>query len=794
MAGVPYHAVENYLAKLIKQGISVAICEQTGQVNQKGPVKREVVRVITPGTISEENFLAHSDNNILMAIFKKKQHIGVAYLEYTQGELKLFEFDSNKKSITDELIRIQAKELIVSDEHCDQLTTQLTDEKTYIQRRPEWEFALIPAKKKLQEIFGCSVVSADINKHHLAISAAGALVHYLTETQKTTPSHLQSIVIEKNNELLNIDAISRKNLEIDRALGGKSSHTLYAVINNCQSALGARLLKQWFKTPTRNITVLSTRQEAVLDLIAKGESDQIASILHQIQDVERIASRIALNTAKPKDLIALGQTLALLPKLKQCIEKNYCHPHLLALGAQLTDLTPLSDTLQKALVETPPITIREGSVIAEGFDAELDQLRSLSQHSGDYLIKLEQQAKKETGIAGLKIGFNRVHGYYIEVSKTQKKALPAHYVRRQTLKNAERYITETLKNFEDKILSSKEKALNYEKQLYQGLINEINRHFVILQKIAKAIAEIDVLNNFAERAETLKLSCPTFVNENMLEIHQGRHLVIEKMLDQAFISNSTHFSSDHKMQIITGPNMGGKSTYMRQIAHIVILAHIGCFVPASSAKIGQIDSVFTRIGAADDISSGRSTFMVEMTECAHILRNATNKSLVLMDEIGRGTSTFDGLALATACAQKLNKIGAFSLFATHYFELTSLADKYPNIKNIHFEAAEHQESIIFLYHAKTGAALKSYGIQVAKLAGLPGDVLKNAKNILSQLEQRDINIYAPKQQSLDFNGATNDTINNAQKLYDFLISIDPNTVTPIQALAHLCKLKSLINR
>lgn len=793
MAGVPYHAAENYLAKLVKHGISVAICEQTGAVNQKGPVKREVVRVITPGTISEEKFLAHSDNNILMAMFTKNQRIGVAYLEYTQGEVKLFEFDTRRRSVTDELTRIQAKELIVSDEDYDQIQSAFTDDSTYIQRRPEWEFALITAKKQLQEVFGSNVLSAEINKHPLAVSAAGALIHYLTETQKATPCHLQSIVIEQNNNLLNIDAVSRKNLEIDRSLGGKSSHTLYAIINNCQSTLGARLLKQWFKTPTRDTRVLLTRQEAVLDFMANGKIDEIAGILQQCQDVERIASRIALNTAKPKDLIALSQTLSLLPQLKQSIEQNHCHRHLLDLGRQLTNLTALAKKLQTAIVEVPPITIRDGGVIKAGFNAELDQLRSLSQHSGDYLIKLEQQLKSETGITNLKIGFNRVHGYYIEISKAQQKNLPAHYIRRQTLKNAERYITESLKNFEDKILSSKEKALSYEKEIYQGLIDEINQHFVTLQKIAKAIAEIDVLNNFAERAESLKLSRPMFVNDSVLEINEGRHLVIEKMLDKAFIANSTYFSGNNKMQIITGPNMGGKSTYMRQIAHIVILAHIGCFVPANTAKIGQIDAVFTRIGAADDISSGRSTFMVEMTECAHILRNATDKSLVLMDEIGRGTSTFDGLALATACAEKLNGIGAFSLFATHYFELTALADKYAGISNIHFEAVEHQETIIFLYHAKNGPALKSYGIQVAKLAGLPSDVLKNAKTILSTLEQRSISVSAPTQQSLEFNTTSNNVINDAQKLYDLLVSIDPNAVTPIKALEHLFTLKSLIN-
>lgn len=791
MAGVPCHAAENYLAKLVKQGLSVAICEQVEKSNHKGLVKREIVRVITPGTISEEKFLGHNDSNILMAMFKKSQYIGVAYLEYTQGELKLFEFSTYDKAIGDELERIQAKELLISDENYNEIQTELASTKSYIQKLPEWYFTFIPAKKKLKEIFGLNALDVEISKCKLAISAAGSLIQYLTETQKAIPCHLQSVIVEKNDSLLNVDAVSRKNLEIDQALSGKNSHTLYAIINNCHSSLGARLLKHWFKTPTRDIQILLTRQKAVLDFIAKGKVNKIASVLYQSQDIERITSRITLNTAKPKDLAALGKTLLLLPKIKKYIEENHTSKHLLNLSKKLTNLTELAKKLEAAIVETPPINIRDGYVIREGFDENLDKLRSFSQHSGNYLIELEQQLKSETCITSLKIGFHRVHGYYIEVPKKQQEKLTPGYIRCQTLKNAERYITESLKKFEDKILSSKEKSLNYEKKIYQSLVDEIKQNFVVLQQIAKAVAEIDVLNNFAERAENLKLSCPIFVNDLVCTISEGRHLVIEQMLNRTFIANNTDLSVQKNIQIITGPNMGGKSTYMRQIAHIIILAHIGCFVPANHVKLGKIDAVFTRIGAADDISSGRSTFMVEMTECANILRNATSQSLVLMDEVGRGTSTFDGLALATACIEKLNKIGAFSLFATHYFELTTLENKYPGIKNIHFKAIEHEEKIIFIYHAKKGPASKSYGIQVAKLAGIPYDVLENAEKILSKLESQNkgINHRLQKQEILECNRTNYD-----KKICEFLRNIDPNSITPLEALKHLFTLKLFISK
>ncbi len=799
MAGVPHHAAENYLSRLIKQGLSIAICEQIGDVNGKGPVAREVVRVITPGTVSEESFIDSYDNNVLMAIFQNKSRIGIAYLEYTQGEIHLLEFPQQPTAILDQVSRLKAKEILVIDEFASDLRNLFTNEDISIQARPQWEFQLMSAKKLIQGYFGQNTLTDELAKLHLAICAAGGLLHYLEITQKATPKHLQSISIEENDKLLNVDASTRKNLELDSSLSGKQSHTLFATMNKCRTALGNRLLKQWFKSPTRDQALLKIRQAAIKDLMAANAIEGIQAQLSQTQDIERIASRIALNTCKPKDLIALRHTLSILPKLQSIIKSTQQDPCLIKLANQLSLLPELVTLLNDALIDDPPVTIRDGGVIKEGFDPELDELRNINRNAGSYLMKLEQQERKRTGINSLKVNFNKVHGYYIEISKTHSIQLPDEYTRRQTLKNAERYITPELKAFEDKILSSNEKALTYEKHLYQMLLQKILEQYTLLQQTAKSIAQLDVLTNLAERAISLKLNCPILSNNLGIKIEEGRHLVIEQLSNQPFIANDSQLDEHKHLQIITGPNMGGKSTYMRQIAHIVFLAHIGSFVPAKMAQIGEIDAIFTRIGAADDISSGRSTFMVEMTECAHILRNASDKSLVLMDEVGRGTSTFDGLALAMACAEKLIKIKAYTLFATHYFELTHLAAQYSNVENIHFEATEYRDNIVFLHHAKEGAALKSYGIQVAKLAGVPQDVLNNAKSILKRLEARDTDPYAPTQQSFDFTIIPIPENQNTQReshykeLIDILESIDPNKITPIEAMSTLYSLKSLLD-
>lgn len=796
MAGVPYHAAENYLSRLVRQGLSVAICEQVGDVDNKGPVAREVVRVITPATVTEENFTDSHDSNILMSVFESKTRVGIAYLEFTQGELRVLELNRQDNTLIDQIHRLKAKELIVCDTKDSDIKSSLSHESITIRQRPEWEFQLMSAKKLIQHYFGCGVLNDELNKKPLALSAAGALLTYLENTQKATPRHLHNISIEAVESLLSIDAASRKNLEIETSLAGKQNHTLFAILNQCQSALGHRLLKQWFKSPIKDHALLRMRQDAIRDLMAQSAITEIQHHLKQTQDIERIASRIALNSAKPKDLIALRQTLQLLPHLKNVIETRQQNEQLRQHAHHLSLLPEIVDLLSVAIVDEPPITIRDGGVIKEGFDQALDELRNISQNAGDYLIRLEQQERQRTGINSLKVNYNKVHGFYIEISKAHTFELPVDYARRQTLKNAERYITPELKSFEDKILSSAEKALAYEKDLYQKILEKILSFYTQLQQTAKAIAEIDVLTNLAERAITLKLHCPRLTKDKVIHIDQGRHLVIEALSKQPFIANDSVLNDSKHLQIITGPNMGGKSTYMRQIAHIVFLTHIGSFVPAKEALIGEVDAIYTRIGASDDISSGRSTFMVEMTECAHILRHATAKSLVLMDEIGRGTSTFDGLALAMACAEKLLKIEAYTLFATHYFELTHLAAQYSNLENIHFEATEHKDNIIFLHHAKPGAAAKSYGIQVAKLAGVPQDVLSNAKKILKRLEARDSDPYAPIQQSLDFTAVSDDhnDTGHYQSLIEKLKALDPNRLTPIEAMTILYDLKMTLNK
>ncbi|MBK2124634.1 DNA mismatch repair protein MutS [Fangia hongkongensis] len=792
MAGVPYHAAENYLAKLVKQGLSVAICEQVGEVSNKGPVAREVVRVITPGTVSEESFLDSSESNVILSVLQTAKKTALAYLNYTQGEIKLITLNERKSTLNDELIRLKAKEVLIDESQLEQLQSFALENAISLVPRGEWEFQLMPSKKLINEVFGQQSEEA-LKAYPLAVCAAGALINYIIETQKSIPSHLSSIAIEKTDTLLNIDIASRKNLELDHAITGNHKRTLLSVMDHCKSALGKRLLREWFKEPTTAMNVITTRQSIISTLVESNAIEHIQSTLSYIQDIERISSRIALGTAKPKDLVALKDTLNHLPQLKTQLDQFQHNEHIKALGLNLILLPELSQTLNHALVDEPPVTIKDGGVIKKGYDAELDTLKRFSHNSHEYLLELEKKEKARTGISGLKIGYNKVHGYYIEITKAQHKELPCDYIRRQTLKNAERYVTDELKAFEDKILSAKEKALSYEKHLYQSLLLQINEHFSTLQILAKAIAKTDVYTNLAERALTLKLTAPAFTQKNILKIEASRHLVIEQTLNTPFIANDATLDNSRKFQIITGPNMGGKSTYMRQIAHVVFLAYIGSFVPAKSALIGPTDAIFTRIGAHDDISSGRSTFMVEMTECAHILKNATQNSLVLMDEIGRGTSTFDGLSLAMATAEKLIALNSYTLFATHYFELTALSQKYKTATNIHFEATEHQETIVFLHHAKAGPALKSYGIQVAKLAGVPADVIKKAKAILHQLEADSITPYTPKQMMLDLQETPKNSASSSyDELIDKLNALDPNSLTPIQALSVLDELKSLI--
>lgn len=780
MAGVPYHAAESYIAKIVKQGLSIAICEQTGDpATSKGPVERQVTRIITPATVSEEAFLNTNEDSLLLSIFEKNSKYHLAYTSYTQGKIYLLKTIKNITELKNEVLKLSPKEIItnsreLAEKNIFQKPTKILE---------EWYFSSFEAKKHISNALDISLATNILQQNKTEqLITIGSILAYLENTLKNTPRHITDVSFDEDEQILNIDVNSRINLELDN----NSKSSLLNIIDKCKTSLGSRLLKRYFKNPTKDLTKISTRHSIINSLKENHHFLKLQETLSYINDIERIISRVALGTVKPKDLVSLQSSLEQLPKIKNLLaEKN--SNELNALNKGIYQLDELVNLLEKAIVENPPVTIRDGGVIKEGFDKELDELKGIKDNSFDFLLKFEELQKQKTGVSTLKVGYNRVHGYYIEMSKQHSDKAPVEYIRRQTLKGSERYITEELKDFEDKILSSKEKALAREKLIYDSLLKKVLEYYNQIQQTAENIAQIDVLANFAERAVKLNLNQPEFNNHGKLDLKEVRHLAIEQNIDEPFIPNNTNLCKDtHTLEIITGPNMGGKSTYMRQVAQLIFLAHLGSFVPASFANICDIDTIYTRIGASDDISSGRSTFMVEMTETAYILNNATNKSLVIMDEIGRGTSTFDGLSLAEACAEKFAKIGSFTLFATHYFELTELVNKYQNIKNIHFEAKEYKDNIYFMHKAIDGAAKKSYGIQVANLAGIPKDVLNSAKKNLHKLENRQSVIDSNQfQNSLELEVAQ-----QKNPLQEKLDNININNITPIEALNILFNLKS----
>lgn len=781
MAGVPYHAAENYIAKLLKQGLSIAICEQIGDPKTSiGPVERQVVRILTPGTVSDAAFLEENRDNNLAALHIFENRFGLAILDMSSGRFVLIEVQS-EEALYAELERIKPKELLISEE------CALTFANA--RKRAPWDFELETALRLLNQQmqthdlagFGCLEFSA-------ALCAAGCLLQYTKETQRSALPHIRALHVERREESIILDAATRRNLEIETNLSGGNENTLSYVLDRTATAMGSRQLKRWLNRPLRQVNILSERQNAIKNLLTDRRYLSLHDTLRNISDLERILARVALKSARPRDLIELRTSLEVLPNIQDQLQ-NCVAAQLKYLSQVIQEFPEIVNLLKKALVENPPVTIRDGGVIAEGYDAELDELLKLSQNAGDFLIEMEEREKSRTGLSTLKVGYNRIHGFYIEISRLQAEQAPKEYIRRQTLKNAERFITPELKAFEDKALSSREKALAREKKLYDELLDKILIELNPLQECAHGLAELDVLNNLAERAETLNLTCPDLSEEIGIQIQEGRHLVVEAVLTTPFVPNDTTLNQHDRMLMITGPNMGGKSTYMRQTALIVLLSAIGSFVPASKAIIGPIDRIFTRIGAADDLASGRSTFMVEMTETANILHNATAQSLILMDEIGRGTSTFDGLSLAYACAKQLAKeIKAFTLFATHYFELTALAEEISTVKNIHFDATEHGEKIIFLHSVKSGPANQSYGIQVAQLAGVPRSVIQIAKNKLQELENQSASISAPPLQRDIFA-----TVEKEHPVVTFLQQMDLNQLTPMRALEMLFELKSKIN-
>ncbi|MEH6562379.1 MAG: DNA mismatch repair protein MutS [Marinobacter sp.] len=732
MTGIPFHASEGYIARLVRAGQSIAICEQIGDpATSKGPVDRQVVRIVTPGTLSDDAYLEDRRDNLLAAIYHHREQFGFASLDISSGRFVVSELD-NLEALQGELQRLRPAEILISEDFpYQEVLTGLTG----VRRQGPWLFESDTARRVItQQLqvrdltgFGCEDLS-------LAICAAGCLLQYAKETQRTALPHIRKLTRERRDEAVILDATSRRNLEIDVNLMGGYQHTLAWVMDRTATSMGGRELRRWLNRPLRDVNAVQQRQQAVSALLEGFHYEPVHNLLKAVGDIERVLARVALRSARPRDLARLRDAFQTLPELQKTLKPVNSH-HVVKLATVIGEYPELADTLERAIIDNPPVVIREGGVIREGFDGELDELRNISENAGQYLLDVETRERERTGISTLKVGYNRVHGYYIEISRAQSAHAPVDYIRRQTLKNAERFITPELKEFEDKALSAKSRALAREKGLYDEVLETVAEQLAPLQDAAQALAELDVISNFAERATTLRFAAPEFREAAGFDIEEGRHPVVEQLLDEPFVPNNLLMDTQRRMLVITGPNMGGKSTYMRQAALIALLAYTGSFVPANRAVLGPVDRIFTRMGSSDDIAGGRSTFMVEMTETANILHNATEFSLVLMDEVGRGTSTFDGLSLAWATAEHLAKeIRCYTLFATHYFELTQLADDLELAVNVHLTATEHDDSIVFLHNVHEGPASQSYGLQVAKLAGVPQSVIHNAKAQLKLLE------------------------------------------------------------
>jgi DNA mismatch repair protein MutS len=800
MAGVPVHAYEGYLARLVALGESVAICEQIGDpALAKGLVERKVVRIVTPGTVTDEALLQDRRDTLLMAVARGKQGFGLAWADLAGGRFLVNEV-GNADALEAELARLDPAEVLIPDEE-DWPAGLAT--RSGLRRRAPWLFDPESGRRQLLQFFNLHDLSGfGIDeqlpcKGVLAVAAAGALLGYVEETQKQRLPHLTAIRVETSDGAIAMNAATRRHLELDTRVDGDTRHTLLGVLDSTITPMGGRLLRRWLHRPLRDRVVLRERHDAVDTLIERRLESDLRESFRSLGDIERILSRIALRSARPRDLSTLRDALSLLPRVRDILG-NADSPRLDALRTELGEHDAQAAWLQRAIVPQPPVLARDGGVIADGYDAELDELRKLSTHADQFLIDLEAREREASGIPTLKVGYNRVHGYYIEISKGQADKAPVHYTRRQTLTGAERYITEELKTFEDKVLSARERSLAREKLLYEALIDELNTHPEPLKRCAAALSELDVLICFAERAQALDWARPRLVGEATIRIERGRHPVVEAVRDEPFEPNDLMLHGDdeaqpaRRMLVITGPNMGGKSTYMRQNALIVLLAHIGSFVPASKADIGPIDRILTRIGAGDDLARGQSTFMVEMSETSYILHHATPQSLVLMDEIGRGTSTYDGLALAEACAKHLaNQNRCYTLFATHYFELTALAQPGSGIANVHLDAVEHADALVFMHAVKDGPADRSFGLQVAALAGLPKSVVRDARGRLSELEQRRSEpapVLSP--QALDTPQQFG-LFTPVSAALDALAAIDPDELTPKQALEALYRLKAL---
>ncbi|EJY5651116.1 DNA mismatch repair protein MutS [Vibrio cholerae] len=790
MAGVPFHAVEGYLAKLVQMGESVAICEQIGDpATSKGPVERKVVRIVTPGTVTDEALLSERIDNLIAAIYHHNGRFGYATMDITSGRFQLSE-PQTEEEMAAELQRTSPRELLFPEDFS---PVHLMASRQGNRRRPIWEFELDTAKQQLNQQFGTrDLVGFGVEQAKLGLCAAGCLIQYVKDTQRTALPHIRSLTWDRQDQSVILDAATRRNLELTHNLAGGTDNTLAEVLDHCATPMGSRMLKRWIHQPMRDNATLNQRLDAITELKETALYGELHPVLKQIGDIERILARLALRSARPRDLARLRHAMQQLPELHS-VMSELKQPHLTELRTHAEPMDELCDLLERAIKENPPVVIRDGGVIADGYSAELDEWRDLANGATEFLERLEAEERDRHGIDTLKVGYNNVHGFYIQVSRGQSHLVPPHYVRRQTLKNAERYIIEELKRHEDKVLNSKSRALALEKQLWEELFDLLLPHLEQLQQLAASVAQLDVLQNLAERAENLEYCRPTLVQEAGIHIQGGRHPVVERVMNEPFIANPIELNPQRRMLIITGPNMGGKSTYMRQTALIALMAHIGSYVPAESASIGPLDRIFTRIGASDDLASGRSTFMVEMTETANILHNATRNSLVLMDEIGRGTSTYDGLSLAWASAEWLAKeIGAMTLFATHYFELTELPNVLPHLANVHLDAVEHGDGIAFMHAVQEGAASKSYGLAVAGLAGVPKPVIKNARAKLQQLELLSSQPAETRKPSRVDIANQLSLIPEPSAVEQALAGVDPDQLTPRQALDMLYQLKKLL--
>ncbi len=790
MAGVPYHACEQYLARLVRLGESVAICEQIGDpATSKGPVERQVVRIVTPGTLTDAALLDERSDSLLLAMATERQRVGLAWLNLASGELRLLETAAS--ALPAQLTRLKPAEILLGEN----VNPVLPEQKSVLVRRPDWHFDAAGAEQLLSAHFGTRDLAAfipDTEDAALALGAAGALLRYAQATQLQTLAHVTGLTLERESQWLRLDAATRRNLELTETLRGEPEPTLLSLLDNCATAAGTRWLRHGLHHPLTDRAQAAARHGAIAELLGANNDGPLDRLTHALKgsaDVERIGSRIALKSARPRELAALRDTLKQLPEIAGLL--TGCAGLLHTLRDDLAIPVDCLDRLERTLAVEPPALLRDGGAIAPGFDAGLDELRGIQSNCGAFLIELEAREKERTQIPSLKVEYNKVHGFYIEVTHAHADKVPDDYRRRQTLKNAERYITPELKAFEDKALSANERALALEKRLYEELLEALTAHIAALQRIARALAQLDGLCAFATAARRHDYCRPEFVEHPCLEIRGGRHPVVERQVD-SFIANDLDLNPNRRMLIVTGPNMGGKSTYMRQTALIVLLAHCGSFVPAAACRLGPLDAIHTRIGASDDLASGRSTFMVEMTEAAAILNGATDKSLVLMDEIGRGTSTFDGLALAFAIARHLvEKTRAWTLFATHYFELTQLAADHAECANVHLGAVEHGKTVVFMHAVEPGPASQSYGIHVAALAGIPPAVLREAKRRLVELEQRAVaaapqpDLFSAVQPAPTFEQEEHPALAALQAL-------DPDELSPREALDRLYALRRLL--